>query len=227
MARRKPPTPEWATGLNRQPERVRAIIRALRAAYPDARLILQFANPFQLLVATILAAQTTDERVNQVTPGLFARYPDAHALAAADPEELMEQIKPTGYYRQKARFLLECARALVERFQGNVPDRLEDLVTLPGVGKKTAILVLNHAFGRPSGIVVDTHMHRVAQRLDWSHQRDRDRMEEELRALIPPSDWIDIHPLIAFHGRRHCKAPRPACAGCPIDAFCYFPEKRY
>jgi len=227
MPRKATGPPAWSTGLNRKPERVEAILGALRASYPDARLILHFENPYQLLVAAILAAQATDERVNQVTPAVFRRYPTPRHMAEADPAELEALIRPTGYYRQKARFLIECCRALVERFQGEVPDRLEDLTQLPGVGKKTAILVLNHAFRKPSGIVVDTHMHRVAQRLDWSHERDRDKMEEELRALIPQAHWVEASPLIAFHGRRHCKAPRPVCTGCPVEDLCYFPEKRF
>lgn len=227
MSRRGTGLPPWSTGLNRKPERVQAILQALRTYYPDARLILNFENPYQLLVAAILAAQATDERVNQVTPAVFQKYPTPRHMAEAEPADLEALIRPTGYYRQKARFLIECCRAIVERFHGEVPDRLEDLTQLPGVGKKTAILVLNHAFRKPSGIVVDTHMHRVAQRLDWSHERDRDKMEEELRALIPPASWVEASPLIAFHGRRHCKAPRPVCTGCPIETLCYFPEKRF
>jgi len=175
MPRKATGPPAWSTGLNRKPERVEAILGALRAFYPDARLILHFENPYQLLVAAILAAQATDERVNQVTPAVFRRYPTPRHMAEADPAELEALIRPTGYYRQKARFLIECCRAIVERFQGEVPDRLEDLTQLPGVGKKTAILVLNHAFQKPTGIVVDTHMHRVSQRLDWSHERDGTR----------------------------------------------------
>ena len=222
---RAAPQPPWSTGLNRQPQRVRIILDRLRKAHPDARLILNFRNPFELLCAAILAARATDEKVNEVTPVLFEQYPTPQALAGARIEDVEKIVHPTGFYRQKARRLVEVARELVERFDGVVPKTVDELTSLPGIGKKTAIMVINHAYGIPAGIVVDTHVHRVAQRLDWSHQKNPDKMEEELRAVIPKEDWIHFQDLIAFHGRAHCKAPRPTCDGCPIDDLCYWPDK--
>lgn len=223
----KPAAPHWSTGSNREAWRVQAILARLDAAYPDARLILRFENPFQLLCATVLAAQATDEKVNEVTPSLFQRYPTPAELARAAFEDVAAMVRPTGYYRQKAQRLMEVSRGLVERFGGEVPRSVEELTSLPGVGKKTAIMVINHAYRIPVGIAVDTHVQRVAQRLDWSHQRDPERMEEELREVVPQDRWITFQDLIAFHGRAHCKAPEPRCSGCPIHDLCYFPGKVY
>lgn len=223
----KATAPPWSTGENRRPERVRKILKALETAYPDARLILQFENPFQLLCATILAARATDEKINEITPELFRRYPSPRELARAQFEEVARIVKASGFYRQKAKRLIQVAQGLVERFGGEVPRTVEELTTLPGVGKKTAIMVINHAYGIPVGVAVDTHVHRVSQRLDWSHQPEPDKMEEELREIIPKDRWISFQDLIAFHGRTHCKAPKPRCTECPIDESCYFPEKVY
>lgn len=219
--------PAWATGENREPGRLGEILDRLEAAYPDAHLLLAFSDPFELLMATILAARATDEKVNEVTPELFSRFPDARALAAADFDEVAEIVHPTGFFRQKAKRLIEASRALVEEFGGQVPATVEELTTLPGVGRKTAILVVNHAFGRPAGVVVDTHVQRIAVRLDWSHRQDADKMEAELRELVPEERWISFQDLVGFHGRAHCTAPKPRCAGCPVDELCYFPEKVY
>ncbi len=217
--------PEWSTGENRKSERIQAIFDALETAYPDARLILHFSNPFELLCAAILAARATDKKVNEVTPELFQNYPTPQALAQASFEDVAEIVRPTGYYRQKARRLIEVSQQLVEKFQGKVPKTVEELTILPGVGRKTAIMVINHAYGIPAGIVVDTHVFRIAQRLDWSHQKNTDKMEHELRQIIPEKWWIRAHDLLSFHGRAHCKAPKPKCAGCPIDKLCYSPDK--
>lgn len=217
--------PIWSTGENRAPGRVARIVSALEQAYPDARLVLQFNNPFELLAATILAAQAADERVNLVTPDLFARWPDAPSLAAAPVDEVAHVIRSIGMYHKKAERLVAVSGALVERFAGAVPATVDDLVSLPGVGKKTAIMVINHAFGIPAGIAVDTHVYRIAQRFDWSHAKDPDRMEGELRALIPEAHWITIQDLLAAHGRALCKAPAPRCAGCALDPLCYTPDK--
>ena len=193
--------------------------RALAARYPDACCELDFADPFQLLVATVLSAQTTDVRVNQVTPALFARYPSAAELAGADRGELEELIKPTGFFRAKSDALLKMSGRLVEAFDGRVPNRLEDLVTLPGVGRKTANVVLGNAFGVP-GITVDTHVGRLARRFGWTGETDPVAVEQALAALFPRSEWTILSHRMIFHGRRTCHARRPACGACPVAADC-------
>lgn len=223
----RPSAPRWSSGENRSPQRVETLLERLRSAYPDAGLLLRFTTPFELLAATVLAARATDEKVNEVTPVLFRRFPTARELAAADVDEVAEIVHPTGFFRQKARRLVAVSQGLVDRFGGEVPETVEELTTLPGVGRKTAILVINHAFARAAGIAVDTHVHRVAQRLDWSHQKDPDRMERELERVVPKASWIDLQGLLATHGRACCKAPKPRCSGCPLDDLCYFPEKVY
>lgn len=200
-------------------------MKRLKTAYPDARLILRFRNAFELLCATILAAQATDERVNLVTPELFERWPGPEDLARAPLPEVEAVVRTTGFFRQKARRLVEVSQQLFERFGGKVPREVEALTGLPGVGRKTAILVINHAFGEPAGVAVDTHVHRVAGRLGWSSAKDPDRMEEELRELLPRREWIHVQDLLAFHGRAHCRAPRPRCTGCSVEDLCPYPEK--
>lgn len=199
--------------------RARRIDRALAERYPDARCELDFRNPFELLVATVLSAQTTDVRVNLTTPGLFARWPDAEAMAGADPSELEEVLRPTGFFRAKARSLTGIGRALVERFDGEVPARLEDLVTLPGVGRKTANVVLGNAFGVP-GITVDTHVQRLSRRLGYTTSDDPVVIEAELGALLERRDWTMASHRLIFHGRRTCFARRPACGACPVASLC-------
>lgn len=199
--------------------RARRVNRALAARWPDARCELDFRTPLELLVATVLSAQTTDVRVNQVTPALFARYPDAAAYAGADPAELEALIRPTGFFRAKARSLQGLGRALLERFDGEVPARLEDLVTLPGVGRKTANVVLGDAFGIP-GITVDTHVGRLARRLGWTTQEDPVKVERDIAALIPRAEWTLLSHRLIFHGRRTCHARTPDCASCPITRDC-------
>lgn len=217
--------PKKLRGKNRQPERVTETLRRLRQAHPDAHLILRFEDPFQLLCATILAARATDEKVNEVTPELFRRWPTPRRLAGADFAEVAEVVHATGFYRQKTERLIEVSKGLVNDFGGQVPETVEELTTLPGVGKKTAILVINHAYGQPAGIAVDTHVQRVARRLDFSQAGTADKMEAELRGVIPREEWIHLQDLLAFHGRAHCKAPRPKCTGCPVGELCYSPEK--
>ena len=199
--------------------RARKAHRLLAERYPDARCELDFADPLQLLVATVLSAQSTDRRVNAVTPVLFARYPDAAALAAAVPAELEEVIRPTGFFRTKADSLVRIGAALVERFDGQVPGRLEDLVTLPGVGRKTANVVLGDAFGVP-GITVDTHVGRVSGRLGWTSLTDPVKVEADLAALFPRTEWTILSHRLIFHGRRTCHARRPACGACPVARLC-------
>jgi len=193
--------------------------RALHERYPYAHCELDFVDPFQLLVATILSAQTTDVTVNKVTPTLFARFPDAAALAGADRDELESLLKPTGFFRAKTDAVLKLGAALVERFDGQVPGRLADLVTLPGVGRKTANVVLGNAFGIP-GITVDTHVGRLARRFAWTLEEDPVKVEHELGALFARRDWTMLSHVLIFHGRRTCHARRPACGACPVAQWC-------
>jgi endonuclease-3 len=199
--------------------RARRIVRQLAQAYPEVRCELDFTGPFELLVATVLSAQTTDRRVNQVTPALFAAYPDAASLAAADPAAIETIIASTGFFRVKARTVVELSAALVERFDGQVPRRMADLVALPGVGRKTANVVLGEGFGLPA-IPVDTHVLRLARRLALSDSTDPVRVEAQLASLLPRRDWTSASQLLIWHGRRCCHARRPACGACPVDRWC-------
>lgn len=199
--------------------RARTINRSLALVYPDAHCELDFGSPFQLLAATVLSAQCTDVRVNQVTPVLFGRFPDAVAMASAPREELESIIRSTGFFRAKATSLLELSRDLVERFDGTVPGRLEDLVTLRGVGRKTANVVLGNAFGVP-GITVDTHMGRLSRRLGLTVNDDPVVVERDLGALIERREWTLWSHRVIFHGRRRCTARKPDCGGCEIARLC-------
>jgi endonuclease-3 len=199
--------------------RARKIDRVLGETYPDARCELAFRSPFELLVATVLSAQTTDKRVNLVTPALFAAYPDPVALAAADRAEVERLVQPTGFFRAKTQALLKLAQALVERYDGVVPGRLDDLVTLPGVGRKTANVVLGDAFGVP-GITVDTHFGRLARRFGWTTETDPVKVEHEVGALFPRRDWTLLNHHLIWHGRRRCHARNPACGACPVARWC-------
>ncbi len=193
--------------------------RALHERYPRAHCELDFQTPLQLLVATILSAQTTDVRVNQVTPGLFERYPTAADLAGADRAELEEIIRSTGFFRAKTDSLLKLGADLVERFDGQVPGRLRDLVTLPGVGRKTANVVLGNAFDVP-GITVDTHFGRLVRRFGWTDEDHPVKVEHAIGALFPKRDWTMLSHVVIFHGRRTCHARRPACGACPVSRWC-------
>ena len=199
--------------------RARAINRILAETYPDAHCELDFTNPLELTVATILSAQSTDKRVNQITPVLFRRYPDAAAYAAADRAELEELIKPTGFFRAKTDTLIKLGAALVERFDGQVPNTLEDLVTLPGLGRKSANVVLGNAFGVP-GITVDTHVGRLARRFGWTSHTDPVKAEFDIGELFPPRDWTNLSQRLIWHGRRRCHARNPACGACPAARWC-------
>ncbi len=199
--------------------RARRINRELALLYPDAHTELDFTTPLELLVATILSAQTTDKRVNMVTPILFARYPKAADYAAADRDELEKIITSTGFYRAKANSLLGLGQALCERFGGEVPRRLKDLVTLPGVGRKTANVVLGNAFGVP-GITVDTHFGRLARRFGWTTSTDPVKVEAEVGTLIPRKDWTILSHRLIWHGRRVCFARKPACGACALASLC-------
>ena len=199
--------------------RARRVNRELARLYPDARNELRFASPLELLVAAILAAQATDRRVNEVTRDLFARYPTAAAYAAADQEELEAVIRPTGYYRAKANTLINLGQALCDHFGGEVPGTMDELVTLPGVGRKTASMVLGDAFGQP-GLTVDTHVARLARRLGWSAQTDAGKIERDLAALLPRQEWTAASHRLIWHGRRVCHARTPACGACGIARLC-------
>ena len=199
--------------------RARRMHRALLERYPYAHCELDFETPLQLLVATVLSAQTTDVMVNTVTPTLFSRWPTAEALAGADRDEMEAVLRPTGFFRAKTNSVINLGAALVERFGGEVPDRLDDLVTLPGVGRKTATVVLGNAFGLP-GITVDTHFGRLVRRFGWTAETDPVKVEHAVGALFPKRDWTSLSTALIFHGRRTCHARKPACGACPVARWC-------
>jgi len=195
-------------------------VARLKAEYPDARTELDWKSPLELLVATVLSAQTTDVQVNRVTQGLFAKYRTAEDYANADPSELEEDIRPTGFYRNKARSLRNMAGALVEEHGGEVPNTMQELVALPGVGRKTANVVLGNAFGVDEGIVVDTHVRRVSGRLGLTENTDPVKIEQDLMEVIPEEDWTVFSHLLILHGRRTCKARKPDCPNCTLNDIC-------
>lgn len=199
--------------------RARRISRELAAMYPDAHIELDFSTPLELVVATILSAQCTDRKVNQVTPVLFARYRTAADYAAADRSELEKIIQPTGFFRAKTTSLIGLGQALCDRFGGEVPRRMRDLVTLPGVGRKTANVVLGNAFAIP-GITVDTHFSRLARRFGWTAETDPDKIEQDVGALFPRKDWTFLSHCVIWHGRRVCHSRRPACGACGLARLC-------
>jgi endonuclease-3 len=200
--------------------RAKWVLSTLRKRFPQPKTALLHESPFQLLVSTILSAQCTDGRVNMVTPILFARYGTPRDFARANQADLEEIIRSTGFFRMKARNIIACSAALVERFGGEVPSRIEDLVTLPGVGRKTANVVLGQAFGIASGVVVDTHVHRLSQRLGFTGQNTPEKIELDLMELFPKKDWIDLASILILHGRATCNARRPRCAECAVRAEC-------
>ncbi len=207
------------------PRRVREVIRRLTKKYPVARTALNFTTSLELLVATILSAQCTDERVNQVTAHLFKKYRTAQDYARAPLGELEQAIRPTGYYRAKAAAIQAACRMIVEEFGGQVPGTMEDLLRLPGVARKTANVVLQNAFGIPSGIVVDTHVMRVAQRLGLTGETGREKIEADLMALVPRREWIGFSHRLILHGRETCQARRPRCQECVLADLCPYPAK--
>ncbi len=196
------------------------VISRLKSEYPDARTELDWNSPLELLVATILSAQTTDVSVNGVTKALFEKYRTAADYAGADPAELEEDIRPSGFYRNKARSLRGMARALVEEHAGEVPRTMRELVALPGVGRKTANVVLGNAFGVDEGIVVDTHVRRVSNRLGLTENQDPEKIERDLIRMVPQEDWTVFSHLLVFHGRRICKARKPDCPACVLNDLC-------
>jgi endonuclease-3 len=211
-----PVAAETRNGLVR---RARKIDRVLGETYPDATTELDFDDPFQLLVVTVLSAQTTDKRVNAVRPTLFTAYPDAKAMAAADRATLEAIVGPLGFFRAKTESLLKLSAALVEHHDGQVPPRLEDLVKLPGVGRKTANVVLGNAFGIP-GITVDTHFGRLARRFGWTDETDPVKVEHAVGELFPKKDWTMLSHHLIWHGRRVCHSQKPACGACPVAKWC-------
>lgn len=212
------PTPRTQTHLARV-RHARKINRTLAEIYPYAVAELDFDNPYQLLVATVLSAQTTDVRVNATTPELFTHYPDAAALATARIEDVEEIVRPLGFYRSKAKAIVNLAAQLVADHKGQVPGTLEELVKLPGVGRKTAFVVLGNAFNQP-GITVDTHFGRLARRLEFTKEEDPVKVEKDVATLFPPKDWTQLSHRLVYHGRRICHAKKPACGACPIAQFC-------
>ena len=207
------------------PATAKKILAILEQSYPDAHVTLDFKNPFQLLIATILAAQCTDERVNQVTKGLFKRYQTPEAFADADPVEMEEAIRSTGFYRNKARSIIGCCKKLVEEFGGQVPQTMNELITLSGVWRKTANIVLGNAFGITEGIAVDTHVTRVANRLGLASSDKQDEIEQQLCRIVPKEAWTLVTHLLVFHGRRICMARKPDCPRCPVRHLCPWPDK--
>ncbi|MEI7453165.1 MAG: endonuclease III [Actinomycetes bacterium] len=207
------------TDLAAQKRRFRSIYRALEAQYPDVKCELDFSNPLQLLVATVLSAQSTDVRVNKVTPALFEKYHVAADFAGARAADLEEIIHPVGFYRAKSATLQAIGQQLCDRFSGEVPKTLAELITLPGVGRKTANVVLGEAFGFP-GITVDTHMLRLCKRLGWTTETDPVKVERDLMELWPKKDWTKASQLVIWHGRRRCHARKPACGACTIAKWC-------
>lgn len=201
-------------------EYVAELIARLHATYPDAHCELDYETPVQLLVAVILSAQCTDARVNLTTPALFARYPTVEALAGADPTEMEELVRPTGFYRQKARYIREAAARLLAEYGGELPSEMDALLTLSGVARKSANVVRGEVFGLADGVTVDTHVKRLAMRLGLTTETDPVRVERDLMAIIPRESWIEIAHLLVWHGRRLCFARKPACSVCPLNDIC-------
>jgi endonuclease-3 len=210
-------------------ERIGKIIRILRRKYPDSRTALHYETPLQILIATILAAQCTDERVNKVTPGLFAKYPTASDFAKADRAELEAEIRSTGFFRNKAKSILGATQKIMKDFGGEVPSTMAELLTLPGVARKTANIVLSSGYGKAEGIAVDTHVRRLSGRLGLSRQDVPEKIEKDLLKLVPRKDWLDFNYLLVNHGRKICQARKPMCPRCAVRKLCpsavkFFPE---
>ncbi len=207
------------------PQRVRAILAKLDEAYPAATCALRHENPFQLLVSTILSAQCTDERVNKVTPALFKKLPTPEAFAYVNPGELQQDIRSTGFFRNKTKSIIGASKRIVEEFGGQVPRTMEEMLTLPGVARKTANVVLGPAYGIASGVVVDTHVQRLGGRLDLSRNTDPKKIEQDLVAIIPQDKWILFSHQLIWHGRRVCQARKPRCSECNLEGLCYSKDK--
>ncbi len=209
------------------PDRVKDILNRLDARYPNVRCALHHNSAWELVIATILSAQCTDVMVNKVTPGLFQQYPTPQAMAAATPEELEPILRPTGFYRNKAKSVVGASKAIVENFGGQVPDEMDKLLTLPGVARKTANVVLGSWFGKGVGVVVDTHVHRISRRLELTNADDPKNIEQDLMKVVPQNRWIDYSHQIIHHGRALCIARRPKCAECPLENICHAADKTW
>jgi len=210
-------------------EKIGEIIELLRKAYPRSRTALKFESPLQILVATILSAQCTDEKVNQVTPALFRKYPTALDFAQADPKILAKEIRSTGFFRNKTKSIINASKKIVADFGGKVPDSMESLITLPGVARKTANIVLSSAYKKAEGIAVDTHVKRLSHRLGLSKEKNPDKIEQDLLVLVPRKDWINFNYMLVNHGRKVCQARKPNCPECVLKHLCpsrkeYFPD---
>lgn len=213
-------------------DRIEEIIARLKTAYPQSKTALKFETPLQILVATVLSAQCTDEQVNKITPALFRKYKTAADFARADPRVLEEDIRSTGFFRNKTKSIMGAAKKIVDDFRGIVPDRMEDLITLPGVARKTANIVLSSAYKKAEGIAVDTHVKRLSQRLGLSREKNPDKIERDLMNLIPRKDWIDFNYMLVNHGRQTCQARKPDCPGCILKSLCpsakdFFPDLNF
>lgn len=206
--------------VKEEKQRIKEIVERLKKAYPDAKIALDFSNPYELLVATILSAQTTDKKVNEVTPKLFKKYPTPEHLASANPKDVEEIIKPLGFFRQKAKYIIGAAKTIVEKFGGKVPDTMEELTTLPGVARKTANIVLSNAYGKIEGIAVDTHVRRISKKLGLTANEDPDKIERDLMEKIPKEEWFKFTYTVIEHGRKICKAPKPRCGECFLNDIC-------
>ena len=212
-------------GAGTDPKRVTAILAKLDETYPNATCELNHHNAFELLIATILSAQCTDVRVNQVTETLFKQYPSTEAFAYATPSELEKEIRPTGFFRNKTKSVMGASKAVVEQFAGQVPRTMEEMLTLPGVARKTANVVLGTAYGIASGVVVDTHVQRLSSRLDLTRNEDPKKIEQDLMVIIPQDKWIQFSHQLIWHGRRVCFARKPNCAACNLESLCYSKDK--
>lgn len=208
------------TQRNKGAAAIRQIMKRLKKVFPNATTELKWRNPFELLIATILSAQTTDKKVNEVTPTLFAKFSDAQSLANADVKQVEQIVKPLGYFRQKAKTIISTAKALVERFKGEVPKSMDELLQLPGVGRKTAAIVLGTAYGIQEGIAVDTHVQRVSQRLGLTQNKQPEKIEQDLMALVPRKEWSWFGHALTLHGRYVCTAKKPQCSTCVLEKYC-------
>ncbi len=234
---KKSPTPRPVKGSSRgatpkgynpiAPERVREILKRLDERYPNVKCALHHSSAWELLVATILSAQCTDVRVNMVTPGLFKKYPTPQHFAALQPEELEPDIRSTGFFRNKSKSIVGAAKAIVNEFGGNVPNEMDKLLTVPGVARKTANVVLGSWFGIADGVVVDTHVHRISRRLELTKNNDPKSIEQDLMKVIPREKWIDFAHQIIHHGRALCVARNPKCAECPLENICHAADKTW
>jgi endonuclease III len=222
---KKSKTTKSGQAAGTDPKRVAAILAKLDEAYPDAACELKHENAFQLLISTILSAQCTDVRVNQVAETLYKKYPTPQAFAYATPSELEQDIRPTGFFRNKTKSIMGASKAVIEKFGGQVPRTMEEMLTLPGVARKTANVVLGTAYGIPSGMVVDTHVQRLSNRLDLTRNEDPKKIELDLMQIIPKDKWIKFSHQIIWHGRRVCQARKPKCAECNMESLCYAKDK--